>query len=338
MVNAEEYASDRVEPFWFDNPERHATAMREAVETMILTADDGQRFSALHLNRDFSDRPPIVSIASMFSGCNSPEQKYSAYQYAAAHPDRGVLKIDMPANGYSDALTDDQYKEIMNSQTLTRIAKSQATALRSHLPEAGDIIVVGDSLGARDGMDFVLGASTLGFHALKLIGFDPVGLEDRPSLNVSFSYFVREWRKSRRLYYNEANQRLSEAYEDAFKKQLAEHGFESDFSVAEVFRRDPRIRDFVFAKSPLATDTGVKSLETMLESQRDLTADLVIGGLSTICRQHKVVPMLEHLEEVFGDRLTHSIWPNDSHGMSLAPQQPRMAAFVKDTLDDSSIG
>jgi pimeloyl-ACP methyl ester carboxylesterase len=336
-MSATRYDPENINPFWFEDPERHETAMREAVETLTLTADDGQQFSALHLNRDFSEQPAIVSFDAMFTGCNSPEQKYAAYQYAAANPDRAVLKIDMPAHGYSDALTDRQYKEITGAHTLGLIARSQAEALRRRLPDAEGIIAAGDSLGARGALDFAQQAAGLGFQTLKMIGFDTVGLEERPTPAVSFSYFLREWRRSRQLYYNDANQHLSDAYEGKFKEQLAEYGFENDFSMVEIFKRDPRILGFVFVNSPLAANTGAESLEEALESQAELTADLVVGGLSSICRWRKIKPLAEHLEETFPGRVSFDIWPNDSHGMGLAPQQPRMAAFVKDTLDDPSI-
>lgn len=328
----EDFSVEKSSSFWFEDPERHQTAMREAVETLVLTADDGQRFSALHLNRDFSEKPAIVSFDAMFTGCNSPEQKYAAYQYAAANPDRAVLKIDMPAHGYSDALTDRQYKEITDDHKLKGIAQSHAEALRRRLPEADDVIAVGDSLGARGALDFAQVATNLGFQTLKMVGFDTVGLEERLTPAVSFSYFLQEWRKNRKLYYNEANQHLNDAYEDRFKGQLAEYGFENDFSMTEVFKRDPRILGFVLANSPLAAKTGVESLKTVLENRPDFTADLVVGGLSSICRWRKIKPLAECLEKTFPGRVSFDVWPNDSHGMGLAPQQPRMAAFVKDRL------
>jgi pimeloyl-ACP methyl ester carboxylesterase len=336
MKSPEAYAPQNIEPFWFEDSERHDTAMREAVETLVLTTDDGQRFSALHLNRDFSEKPPIVSLNAMFTGCNSPEQKYKAYQYAAANPERPIVALDMPAHGYSDRLTDVQYWEIIGRSGLTAIGCSLAEVLRGRLEDAQEMVVVGDSLGARIGFDFTDQASDFGFETSNIFGFDPVGLEDRSTLAVNVSYFAKEALRSRRLYTSEPNDRLNYGYETVFKRELAKRGFENNFSMMGVFRTDPRILRFLVAGSPLAPGTGITSIKRMLLRQQSLTANMVVGGLSSICRQREVVPALEQVEdELFGDRLQHEVWPNDAHGMGLAPQQPRMAAFVRDMLLES---
>lgn len=321
---------NEITPYWFEDPARHDLAMREVAETLVLIGENEQRFSAIHVNRDFTEKPPIISINAMFTGANSPEQKYAAYQFAALHPDRSVIKIDVPAHGYSDKLTHEQYREIIGKRTLTLVANSQFQAISTRLPDLKEIVAVGDSLGGRIGFDIVKSAHEKEVHTKNLFAFDPVGLEKRLSVGVSTSYFLSEYFKSKRIYDNQ-NMLLShnQAYEDKFKSELTRVGFENDFSMPAVFKKDPRFIGFLFFRSPLASDTGAEALEECILIEDQLKANIVIGGLSGICRWNKIQSWANNMEAISSGRAVFNVWQGDSHGMALAPQQPRMAQYIK---------
>ena len=327
--------SKDIEPFRFTDQERHDTALREAIETVIFDTEDGQQFSGLHLNRDFSDKPAIVRRNAWMSSVLAPEQKYAGYQYAAANPEHPIVILDMPAHGYSSKLTKLQRKEILDTGDLGLIGAAQSESVVRKLGGVKELIETGDSLGARIAADAARKAGELGVRPLALIGFDMVGLERRKSIAVAKSFFITEWLQSKRLYKeNPATQELEQAYEEGFKTELENAGFNGGFNMVDIFRRDPKLLSFVVYKSPLATDSGVEALEKLLAAEQQIVVSLVVGGMSAICRWHKIQPTAERLERVHDGRIQFDVWPEDAHGMGLAPQQPRMAAYVSARVKD----
>lgn len=335
MITPAAIREAQVEPFWFHDPERHAVAMREATEPLTMEADDGQRFSGLYMNRDFTTEPAIVSPNAFMTASHTPEQMYRAYQYAAAFPEHPVLFVDMPSHGHSDNLTDAQWQEIMELCQLDGVAEAQAQAVRRQLPDAQAAIMPADSLGAQVASDMARSIGELDMQPLLLAGFDMVGMEKRSSLGVAATYFVGEAVRSRVHYHgNPAHHLLNDAFELRFRREVEKTDYEPDFKMYDVFRRDPRLLSFIVANSPLAGDNALPSLEQTLETNPQLAAALVIGGKSGICRWRRIGPSVLGLEQKFPDRLTHDVWPDDSHGMGLAPQQPRMAAYTRFVFDE----
>lgn len=60
MTEVAKYTAETAVPFKFDDPVRHEIAMREVAETLVFTSEEGQRFTGIHVNRDFVEggNPP----------------------------------------------------------------------------------------------------------------------------------------------------------------------------------------------------------------------------------------------------------------------------------------
>lgn len=321
-----------LQPFWFEDPLRHAMAMREVAESVTLTADDGQEYSGLYVNRDFSGsgKPAIVSPNAFMEASNTPDQKYRAYQYAAANPEHPVVLIDLPSHGRSDNLTDAQRKEMLEEHRLSGVGAAQAQAVRGLLPDIKQIVVPANSVGALVGADLARTSGELDMKPLLFVGFDMAGLEKRSSIGVAASYFIRESMRSQTHYrQNPDYHLLNDSYELRFKQELAKLEHDGGFSMPDVFRHDPSFLSMIIADSPLASDGGVAALEKALDTNPQLSAILVVGGMSGICRWRKIAPTVLHMEAGYPDRLAHDIWWGDSHGMGLPAQQPRPAAYTK---------
>jgi pimeloyl-ACP methyl ester carboxylesterase len=319
-----------IEPFRFEDPERHAIAMREVSEVLLFEGEGRQKISGLWLNRDFSEKPAIIEPDQMFSVSTTDEIKYIAFQQAAAYSEHPVMVLDMPAHGHSYNLTSAQRREIFLQRRLGLLARSQATAVRNRLPETKQIILTGKSLGARVAPDLAQEAAKLDMEPLLIVGFEMVGLEKRLTANVSAAYFINEVIKTRRKYMqNPKFQSFIKAYEEQFLQKLPEPGPNTFKEMRDVFKHDPSLLLFLLARSPLASDTGVESLERAMDSNKNMSAALVIGGLSSICRWRKIAPTMEHLKHEFPQQFSYDIWPNDSHGLAWAPLQPLLTAYTK---------
>lgn len=311
-------------PFQFEG-ERHDIAMREAVDTIRLTGEGGQQFSGLHLNRDHSGKPAIVRFGAWLSASNGPEAKYAAYQYAAANPDHPVLLVDMPAHGLSDRATSEQRREIFLSRRLSRIASSQAVAVSNRLPSASEVILLGDSLGGRVAPDVAIQAGRVGLKPVMLLGFDIAGVDERPSLGIAKAFFVDEAKTQRNYRQGADNERLDKAYEVGFKQGLVK---DESYKLYSVYFKDLALIALIFARSPLASRSGFDSIEEALSVNPELLAAFVSGGLSKISRLAKIQHEIDQLT-ARQPRLTWDVWPNDSHSMGLAPQQPRFARYTQ---------
>lgn len=319
--------------------ERHEVAVREVSEVLTGETEDGQRLSYLHVNRDFETEPPIICIGSMFVDSGMAELKYAAYQRAATFPDRSILLLDLPAHGQSDALTDAQYSEITVSRGLTRVARAEAEIAKRRLPDITQTVVYGESVGARVALDFAQKIGEIGVEPLAVLGVEAIGLEKRLSVSVSGSYFLAEPRMHQVLYRDKGDYKIQNStYEAAFQDFKAEltRAVNFDQNILKmqlrVFKTDPRYITMLFSNSPLAADTGRQSLETLLEDQPKLPVRLVVGGLSRICRWRHIHEWAENLQANQPERLRFDVWPYDSHGVALAPQQPRLTATLKEVI------
>jgi hypothetical protein len=322
------------QPFGFNDPERHANAMREVSEVITLTGDNEQRFSGLYVNRDFSSAPLIAEPSQMFASCKSDEVKYIALQQAAANPEHPILIWDMPSHGDSYNLTPEQRRQIYIDREMGLLAHSQATAIRNHSSGFNKLILTGKSLGARIIPDLAIEASQFDIETQMIIGFEMVGLEERLSASVGAAFLITEAIKSRKNYTNNPRySQLFKAYEDGFKKDLRKYSPEDNYKMISVYENDPSLLLFLLARSPLAADTGQKSLEKALDKDQNLQVSLVFGGLSSVCRLRKIQPVVDAIKRDFPDRFNYDIWPNDSHGMSLAPLQPQISKYTKKCLD-----
>lgn len=333
-MSYERFCAANVDPLWFEDPERHDTAMRETIETVTLTGDGDQQFSGLHLNRDFSDKPAIVRLGAWFNDVTTPDLKYTAYQFAAANPENPVLLVDVPAHGTSDRLTPAQRREIVLTKQVSLVAASQASAARTRLADTSEIIVVGESAGARLSPDFAVKAGEIGLHPLVLIGFEMAGVDKRPSLACAAAFFIDGHLAQKNYHQGSDNRKLDDAFEIGFRPELAKFGYHGEaYDLVEIFKKEPSYLGFLLARSPLADDGGFAALERALDTNQDMSASLVSAGLSKVSRWRKIKPQVDHLLTVYPSRVSWDLWPNDHHSMGIAPQQPRQAAFTRAVID-----
>lgn len=336
ITETSRYSPENVEPRQFADPERHQTAMREVAEPVLFAADDGQRFSGLHLNRDFSSNPIHVRLNSMFGDSSRADQQYIAYSLAAAFPDKQIVIVDQPSHGSSDNLTEAQAREIKTSGSLTLVGQAHVQALRNQIPNAGLISASGEALGARMAIEFAAEAPTRDFESDHLFGFDTVGLETRFSPFLGFGYLGNVLRSRSRYGKTDAHKMLKSAFEEEFIPELEKYGPAQTTTVrheAGVWKRDKSLFTFLFRNSPLANDHGLESLVKALEQNDLMEAHLVFGGLSAVGRyNNRVSKKLEVLDRHFDHRIDAQIWPNDDQGIGYAHQHPRLIRFMQDAV------
>lgn len=272
----------------------------------------------------------------MFGDSKGADQKYIAYQEAAAFPNRSVIIIDQPAHGASDILTPLQIKAIRQEGDLRPVGAAQASAVKSRIPGVRQLVLTAEALGARVGVEIAAAAPELDLEVLHMFGFDMPGLEKRRSIGGVGLGFLLRVPKSRSLYQKgEANQNLSASFED-FQKELAQYGsvhVPTARTEAGVWKRQRSLITFLLRNSPLANDRGAETLQEALESNQNMMVNLVFGGLSAVGRlNEKTKSRLAELNYTTGNRIDKDLWPDDDQGMGYAHHRPRLTAYEKDHL------
>src|SRR5687768_13973120 len=135
MSSFEQFSAEVVTPFSFEDQERHQMAMNEVMEIITLTSKDGQKFSGLHLNRDFPDTAPFIVMGGFLTSTIGPDSKYQAYQYAAAFPENQIFLFDIPAHGQSDGFTAGQKLEMVTTQGFSKVGRAMLEATRAKFPD-----------------------------------------------------------------------------------------------------------------------------------------------------------------------------------------------------------
>lgn len=333
---AESFSAANVKPLFFEG-ERQEIALREAAETITLTGDEGQKFSGLYFNRDFASNLAIVRLGGMMEDVGSIDLRYTGYQIAAANPENPVIMINLPAHGDSDPLTHNQRREILKNRSLIRLANSQAMAVRSVVSTETDMtIAVGQSAGGRLAPDFVIRAAQLGLEPKGLLGISLVGLDKRPSVATSLTFIVDGYLAQRNYHQNANNQKLDRGLAD-FREQMARSGFRYTHNTLvndhRIFRRDPSYIGFLLANSPLSDDGGFMAIESAMDFNPRLQAAFVSGALDKVTRWRKIESQTLRLTNLYPERLSWDVWPNDGHSMGIGPQQPRFAACVRAVIE-----
>lgn len=333
-LNPADFTAANTAPRQFEDPERHRIAMREAIETVILTGENGQKFSGLHLNRDFTDQPAIVRLGGWFEDVEGDGLKYTAYQYAAYNPENPVILIDMPAHGQSDSLTAPQRRQIVRTGKVSGVASSQALAASSRLEESEDVVVVGESAGGMLASTFAIKMGKLGLKPLAIVGFEIAGVDKRPSLGLAASFLIDGHFMQRMYHKGPDNKRLDRAYELDFRQELARLGGESrSSSLMRIFRVEPTYMGFLVVRDPLASDGSFEDIEQAMDLNPDMKAAFVSGSLSRIGRWKKIEPQVDRLLLYYPGRLSWQTWLNDNHSMGIAAQQPRQAKYTRAVID-----
>lgn len=334
-------------PGIFLSEDRHKLAMRESLDTAELLADDGQVFSALHMNRDFTasgDRPLLVSLNAMFNSVLTEEQKYASFQLASFFENHPIVKLDLPAHGSSDRLSQAQLDEIHNGGGLSKVGEAQAQAIHRKFPDARKAVIIGESVGGRLSFEVAASLKQREVEPLAVIAFEPVGMEKRRSVDVAWSFFVTETELTSRNYRNRGPFRgenfIYEAVLDGFRNEIRSTGYKAPSANSisvKAFNKDRNYLKFLFKDSPLASDTGRLALEKLAEVSPGTYTRIVVGGLSTMCRWKNIGEWAMAFQEASFHQTEFDVWLDDSHGMTLAPQQPRVASSISRVLKSKRI-
>lgn len=339
MSNLEQFSPEAIAPFTFEDQGRHKTAMGEVMEAITLASDQGQKFSGVHLNRDFPDTDPFIVMGGFLASTIGPDNKYQAYQYAAAFPENQIFLFDVPAHGKSDGFTTDQKIEMATTQGFSKVGRAMLEAIGTKFPDAEAFTSLsGGSLGARIMLELAAHADHVGMQPQHLIGAETTGLEKRWSMGLALSFYIQEWLLQKKYKQGGGNKRLGQAFE-RFKAELEEDfGFNpEDFHMYSVYLRDPLAVPIFLLRSPLATNSGFAVMEEALDKYPQLRAAFVSGGLSKITRPHKIKDDFDRLINKYPNRLSWDIWPADSHNIGLPHQHPRVVAFTKFILEQEQL-
>lgn len=343
MSDFERYSPANVTPFEFADPAQQADVIKEAVEQRLGEAENGQHFSAVHVNRAFSDGggATFVRLNSLFGSTANADQQYIASQYAAAFPEHGYLSLDLPAHGSSDRLTRDQRKAIgKNGGSLESVAAAQVEAAVDLIPNLSDIIVTGEGVAEALAVEFATQAAKRGITARHLFGVDPLGMEDRSPFALAASYLGNA-QKSRNERRSEADDAGEQALEDAFSKvfvpQVEAYGpvkTATQVGHAGLMAKERTVVRLMFGKSPFTRATGIESLEAALEAQPELKAHLLFAGQSVVGRYTEPVQEnLAALQREHDGRVQVDVWPYDNQDIGLARHQPRLVHYIKDNVE-----
>jgi hypothetical protein len=222
---------------------------------------------------------------------------------------------------------------------LTRVAGSQAIAARRCLTATDEIVTVGQSAGGRLAPDFVVKAAEMGLESKGLLGISMVGLDKRPSLSTASAFVIDGFWAQHKYYRDPANTKLDRGME-RFEMQMTAINFRSKHNALandyRIFRKSPSYLMFLLARSPLADDGGFKAIERAMDSNPDLHAAFVSGGLDKVTRWHKIEPQVFKLASLYLDRFSWDVWPEDGHSMGIGSQQPRFAACVRTVIESLS--
>jgi hypothetical protein len=334
-LDSEQFSAANVEPQFFEG-ERQAIALREAAEAIVMTGEDGQKLSGLHFNRDFAGNPAIVKLGGMFIDADNMEQRYAGYQLAVANPENPVIMMNIPAHGESDPLTPAQRKQIIGDRQVSLVAGSQAVAAMSRLEGTGEVITTGQSAGGRLAPDFTVKAGEMGLKPVALVGFEPAGLDKRPSLVTATAFFVDGFLAQRNYHEGTNNLRLDLGVE-RFKEDMAATGFHDSHdafaSGVGIFEKDPSYIAFLLANSPLSDGGGFEAIERAMDANPDMQAAFVSGGLDKVTRWRKIAPRVQQLTDAYEGRMSWNVWPYDGHSMGIGAQQPRFAAAVRSVME-----
>lgn len=335
MLDAEKYSAANVSPQFFEG-ERQAIALREATELVSLRGDGDQLLAGLHLNRDYSSNLAIVWLNGMFEDVQSLSLRYAGYQLAAANPENPILVINIPAHGQADPLTPAQRQEILSKKQLSLVAASQAMAASRRLPQTSQVVVAGQSAGARLAPDFAVAVPELDIQPKALVGFNMAGLDKRPTIASSLAFLLDGYLLQYKYHRGAADRRLDEAMEVRFRRETERIGFYDQHNALvndyRVLRQDPSYAAFLLAGSPLAADTGFTAIEQAMNVNAGLQAALVSAGLDKVTRWRKIEPRARQLANAYPGRLSWDVWPNDRHAMGIATQSPRIAAAIKSVI------
>lgn len=341
MSDYERYSPANVDSFEFANFYQESHVLMEAREQLLGEADNGQRFTGIHVNRGYREHgePTFVRLNSLFGNTATVDQQYIAYEFAAAFPDSDYMSIDLPAHGASDPLTKEQRQAIRGRDgSLKPIARSQVEAALDLNPALDDIVVSGEAAASPLAVEFATEAAKKGITVRQFFGFDPLSMEDRSPLGLAFKYLTsaQKSRNSRKEPADvEGEQLLEDAFSEDFVSLQKGYGTQavSRAKHAGVLARERTILRLMLKKSPLTSDAGLTSLRSALESIPNFSANLVFGVQSDVGRLTDTVRYeLDDIAEDSTNQLKVDVWPNDGQDLGLARHQPRLINYIKDNL------
>jgi pimeloyl-ACP methyl ester carboxylesterase len=340
MSESKDYLPSVVQPFAFEDHAHEDTALRELREVIPARTESGQKFSAIHANRDVSNRG-IIRLNSLFGNVANVDQQYIGSQYAAAFPDWAYMSIDLPGHGASDPLTKDQRRDIKTSNgSLKSVSNAQVDAVLDVMPDMQEAVVTGEALGELIAVEFAAQAARRGIKVRRMFGFDPLGMENRSPIGLATGYLANA-QKSRHQRRKEADRSGEQALEDAFSKvfvpKIEKYGPKREVTRSEhagVMARERAVVQLMLKKSPITRDTGMDALVRALEKQPELKAYLVFAGHSVVGRlTNPVRDKLDRLAFTTKGRVHYEEWREDGQDIGLARHQPRLVRYIDDHID-----
>lgn len=328
MIGHENFQAHNVRAFPDQESEQLNSALRESQEPIQVAGIAGQQFSALHLNRQQTEAPSIVFCGQWFASVQTNDVRYAAFQQAIKNPGHQVLYVDMVSHGDSDKSSSDQRREAALHKGLSLLAKSQAEAIANYLEQPEEAIIGGISAGGRLAPEIALRLGEMGLRPSGLLGIEIAGVDKRSSLGCAVAYLLDGHFGQTKYHQGRANLVLDAALNrfERLQEELGEPG--KDFSLAELYKKDPWLLIFLMGRSPLASDGGFVAIEQAMEQSPNMQAAFVSAGLSRVSRWRKIAPGVNRLLARYPDRLSWQVWPNDNHAMGIGAQQPRIAAFT----------
>ena len=316
------------------DPAEHRRLMREVMDVRRFNGGDRrnpQYFSGLLVNRDSgAEHPSLVFLNGLGEGAKSLETRYRAYQLGARFPGQPVLCLDLPAHGQSSISTPAQRKEIYEHGNMYNIARAMAQAICFALPNE-QVAFAGYSLGAFMMAPVMIKASDFCIRPVAAIGQEVVGLERRTRAGVLAGHYVVETVRQRR-YGGQKYAALRREYDAFVQAAKAAQYDPAQHNPWRVFRDDPRLVRAMILRGPLATDQSFQNLRILLRTYQQMPLTLLTAGQSADVRWPRIAHRAQEFCAEYAGRVQWHVWPQDTHGLGLAPNQPRLAEFIRGVL------
>lgn len=337
VVTIDRFPQGTTQPLEFDNAERADIATREALDVQMFEGGD-QHITGLRMNRDFeaANTPPLVVLGPYIASVLNPEIKYDATQLAAALPETPLLVLDNLSHGHSSVFSPEQKREMWRYRRFSLVGQTTLLqVVRAAYPNNPTFDTAGTSMGGAVGLEMARQAALYDMTPRYYVGRETAGMDKQIGPQLNFGYFVQETRDQKRYKENPEGQGLRESYESFVQKLVNEYGYDLDsaLSFGGVYKNDGMfVLPSIAFRSPMATGIGFELLEKALHNNPDFKAYFLSAGRSKVTRWPAVQPQVEKLLEAHPDRLEWELWPEDNHGVGLAPQAPRLARFTQFAL------
>jgi pimeloyl-ACP methyl ester carboxylesterase len=321
-------------PLRFSDPERHETALLEALDVQFYGARNGQQFSTLVFNRAFlqSSKQALFTGGQFLGATPLPEEAYKGYTLAVDNPTTPVIVMDLPGHGFSSRQTLAQLSEIYKHRTVSGAgsawAEATASVLKRSSVERLDVLCY--SLGGLLLPSFINRASQLRLPVDTAVGIEVVGTDKKSVPRLMKNFYIDETKMQDR--YKGKGARfdpdgvLNNHYETWFKGELARVKREQNittrkYSLYSLYGRDPSIIASM-PRSPLSTDYFFNAMIATLGTHPETSAAFYLSQDSAVNRLPHITDGFNRLAGLFPTRVIEKILDGHTHGVGIAPYYP----------------